>query len=118
MNATSTADESRDGGPDAVGAIVDFLRVAGDRGRPDAELFALKARAFDLMADEADRAEEAKECRLVADRAREAAAALAGGTCLSCWLFAHSRCERPAACTCPSCYPHRRPPPEGGGEHA
>lgn len=36
---------------EATRAITEFLRHARDRDLPDAELFALKARAFSLMAD-------------------------------------------------------------------
>lgn len=104
----------------ATEAVSDFLHHAAARDLPDAELFELKAAAFDLMAERAAEENDVAECRRIADGARAVAARLAppDGVCDACWLFAHSRCDRRASCTCRTCYPHRRPPPEGDGEHA
>lgn len=59
----------------AVDAINDFLRHLRARDLDDGELFALKARAFDLMAAEYDQdgpafAADAARCRTVAADAR------------------------------------------------
>lgn len=60
---------------EATRAITEFLRHARERDLPDAELFALKAEAFSLMADQYDAdgepfAAQSMECRDAAIAAR------------------------------------------------